>query len=341
MCSFRRVEATRPAQDFQPTGLTYYAHTANSDPLRLERGEGKGEVSSCSPLRSSQSGLESRREGWQPLNVHLSNVARLAKGFGALFGLAAEAERVGLLHDLGKYAERFQARLRNPAIQGINHWAAGTAQAASVKAWAVAFAADGHHTGIPALNDNTAGISLRQTVAKFASPETRSELTGQCPEDLEELLARFANDNLQLPPFSPRPIEDRFAEALRTRMLLSCLVDADRLDTEQHFDAIQSGQRAVPELRPEQALAALQRDLQSKSSDGPVNALRRQLLQDCLNAAEKPPGLFTLTAPTGSGKTLSSLAFALNHIAHHNAALTTDDPRRFHRVIVVNRQPST
>jgi CRISPR-associated helicase Cas3/CRISPR-associated endonuclease Cas3-HD len=287
--------------------VNYYAHTANNG------------------------------ENWQPLSVHLRNVADLAKQFDLPLGLSAqsEAELAGLLHDLGKYAARFQERLRNPTIHGINHWAAGTVRARTMNAWAVAFAADGHHTGIPALNDSAAGISLRQTVEKFAKSETRCELTGQCPEDLEELLERFANDNLQLPSFSPSPIEDRFAEALRTRMIFSCLVDADFLDTEQHFNAIQSGLRAVPELQSEQALAALQRDLESKSSDGSVNALRRQLLQDCLKAAEKLPGLFTLTAPTGSGKTLSSLAFALRHIVHHNTALATDDPRRFRRVIVV------
>jgi CRISPR-associated endonuclease/helicase Cas3 len=274
-------------------------------------------------------------ERWQLLSAHLRNVADLAEKFATPLNLGAEAKLAGLLHDLGKYANRFQARLHDNSIHGINHWAAGTAQARIVNAWAVAFAADGHHTGIPALNDNTSGISLRQTVAKFAALETRSELTGQCPEDLVELLARFSNDNLQLPPFSPCSIEDRFGEALRTRMLLSCLVDADRLDTEQHFNATQSSLRAVPELQPEQALAILMRDLESKSSAGSVNALRRQLLQDCLKAAAKAPGLFTLTAPTGSGKTLSSLAFALKHIAQHNAALAADAPRRFRRVIVV------
>lgn len=274
-------------------------------------------------------------EQWQPLSEHLRNVALLAKGFATPLDLAEEAELVGLLHDLGKYAERFQARLRNPAIHGINHWAGGAVQARTMNAWAVAFAADGHHTGIPALNDNTAGISLRQTVEMFAAPETRNELTGQCPESLEELLDRFAKDELQVPPFSPSPIVDRFAEALRTRMIFSCLVDADFLDTEQHFNATQAGLRRVPELQPEQALAALEHDLQSRSSDGSVNALRRQLLHDCLNAAERLRGLFTLTAPTGSGKTLSSLAFALKHIAHHNSALPLKDRRRFRRVVVV------
>ena len=64
-------------------------------------------------------------EKWQPLSEHLRNVADLAKKFATPPGLATEAELVGLLHDLGKYTERFQARLRNPTIHGINHWAAG------------------------------------------------------------------------------------------------------------------------------------------------------------------------------------------------------------------------
>jgi len=274
---------------------------------------------------------------WQLLAVHLRNVANLAKQFAAPLGLAAEAELAGLLHDLGKYAERFQSRLRNPAIHGINHWAAGTAHAAALKAWSVAFAADGHHTGIPALNEAEAGMPLRQTVSSFADSNRRLELTGQCPEDGDTLLSRFNHDGLTLPPFSPRAVgkEQRFDEALRARMLLSCLVDADRLDTENHFDSSQTAERIVPALQPERALQLLRQCLDSKPTDGPVNALRKQLLHDCLSAAAKSPGLFTLTAPTGSGKTLSSLAFALQHIVHHNARLAENDPHRFRRVIVV------
>jgi len=118
-------------------------------------------------------------------------------------------------------------------------------------------------------------------------------------------------------------------------MLFSCLVDADFLDTEQHFNPAQEKQRIVPDLQPERALEILKIHLAAKSSDGPVNALRKQLLDDCLIAAKKSTGLFTLTAPTGSGKTLSSLAFALQHIIHHNAKLDQNDPRRFRRIIVV------
>jgi CRISPR-associated helicase Cas3/CRISPR-associated endonuclease Cas3-HD len=305
---------------FQVEGqrVKYYAHTAvgkNGTPL---------------PECSGQ---------WQPLATHLSNVAQLAGQFAAPFNLTnltEEAKLAGLLHDLGKYAERFQARLKNPTIHGINHWAAGAVHAAqNLKAFAVAFAADGHHTGIPALHENDAGVSLQTTVRKFADNNRRLELTGQCPESLGQLIARFSQDGLELPSFSPSKIQDKFAEAFRSRMLFSCLVDADFLDTENHFSPELGRQRIAPDLQPDRALEILKKHLAAKSSAGPVNALRKQLLNDCFGAAQKPPGLFTLTAPTGSGKTLSSLAFALQHIIHHNAKFALDDSRRFRRIIVV------
>lgn len=274
---------------------------------------------------------------WQLLSEHLRNVSALAERLAAPLNLAPQGELAGLLHDLGKYAERFQARLHDPSVRGINHWAAGTTRARELNAWSVAFSVDGHHTGIPALNSNESGRSLRQTVEAFADTNHRLELTGHCPESIEELLSRLKHDGLQEPAYSPRAItkEQRFAEALRTRMLFSCLVDADFLDTEKHFDVNQTKLRAVPDLQVERALEILLHCLESKPSDGAVNALRRQLRGDCLSAAEKSPGLFTLTAPTGSGKTLSSLAFALQHIVHHNAELSVSDARRFRRIIVV------
>jgi CRISPR-associated endonuclease/helicase Cas3 len=267
---------------------------------------------------------------WQPLAVHLRNVADLAKQFAAPLGLGEEAEAAGLLHDVGKFACRFQARLHDPSIHGINHWTAGARVAARFKAL-LDYVIDGHHTGLPAFEH------LQQALRKMDIPSSAREHTG-CEESVAELLSRLEAAGLRVPSALPHPGKNHFANALRARMIFSCLVDADFLDTEKHFCPEAVKQREVPPLQAELALrhviSHLSR-LQSASADGPVTRIRRQLLADCLTAAERPPGLFTLTAPTGSGKTWASLAFALKHIECRNAELAGEDPRRLRRVIVV------
>lgn len=272
---------------------------------------------------------------WQPLADHLRAVARRAYLHGAPLGLAEEAELAGLLHDLGKYAQRFQQRLKSPAtVSGVNHWAAGAFAASKMKHTAAAYVIDGHHTGIPARTDTTQGESLQQTLLKFTEASARKELTS-CPESGEDLLALLKADGITLPTPQATRCPDAFANAMRTRMMFSCLVDADFLDTEQHFDGSILPLRTVPDLQPERALELLMTRLRRFSTEGAVNQTRARLLADCLAASQQPQGLFTLTAPTGSGKTLASLAFALSHIALHNARLAPDDPQRFRRIIVV------
>lgn len=281
------------------------------------------------------------KETWQELRDHLKGVAERARRFARPCQMAEEGESAGLLHDLGKYALRFQARLCNPkVIHGINHWAAGAACAIERRSWAVAFAVDGHHTGLPAFESSDArnvseASTLREVAEKVRIPDEWKKFTGRCVEPLPELLERLRADGLTLPKLTARPVNDKFAEALRTRFLFSCLVDADRLDTAEHSNPGQEKARQAPALEPERALALLEQFLGEKSAPTAVNQLRARLLSDCLNKAEEPPGLFTLTAPTGSGKTLASLAFALRHIIHHNAALAADDPWRLRRIIMV------
>ncbi len=290
--------------------MIYYAHTADDpDGNRLPESSGK----------------------WQLLADHLRNVANLAAQFAAPFGASEEARFAGLLHDLGKYAARFQARLRDPSIHGINHWAAGATHAFLMGRPIVAFPIDGHHTGLPAAR----GVGgLEQTLRAFRDDKERPNLTG-CAEDVPVLLARLAADGITLPLLPAKRETDHFAAALRARFLLSALADADFLDTENHFDPETAASRQSGSLRETRALEKLLDHLTAKASNSDLGRLRRELLDSCLARAESGPGLFTLTAPTGSGKTLASLAFALRHVARHNRDLGPEDPRRFRRIIVV------
>jgi CRISPR-associated endonuclease/helicase Cas3 len=156
--------------------VNYYAHTA-------VRSDG-------TPERDTAN--------WQLLSTHLRNVAELAKRFADPLGLGAEARLAGLLHDLGKYARRFQDRLHDNSIHGINHWAAGTAHAGeTLKQLAVAFAVDGHHAGIPALDGSE---SLKQTVKRRAGQKAWQESEGQLPKSIAQPMKVKSAKR----PFGPR-----------------------------------------------------------------------------------------------------------------------------------------
>lgn len=247
---------------------------------------------------------------WQPLADHLRNVANLAKAFAAPLGLEAEAEIAGLLHDLGKYRSKFQQMLlgQRGASTATQHAVFGAAWAFQCvqqdnRLAGTAFAVAGHHAGLHDLGD------LQQLVVapKLHPIDTASEL-----------LPRFEGELGPLPPApSPPPwVTDALATDLYTRLLFSCLIDADRLDTAcwPHTP--------VPDktLEADRLLAAVQAERQRKSEanpDSPLAAVRNQIFEACLVRATQPQGFFSLTVPTGGGKTLSSMAFALAHAKAH------------------------
>ncbi len=247
---------------------------------------------------------------WQPLIEHLRNGAALAKGFAAPLGLEMEAEFAGLLHDLGKYRPEFQQMLR-----GERGSSAETQHAVFGAAWAfdrveqenklagTAFAIAGHHAGLHDLGD------LQQLVAapKLRPLETARDLVQLLEGELGPIPAAA----------SPPPwVTDAFATDLYTRLLFSCLVDADRLDTACWPDTPQPDKP----LEADRLLAAVQTERQRKSEanpDSPLAALRNRIFDACLAQAAQPQGFFSLTVPTGGGKTLSSMAFALAHAKAH------------------------
>jgi CRISPR-associated helicase Cas3/CRISPR-associated endonuclease Cas3-HD len=268
-----------------------------------------------------------RREDWEPLREHLTLVADRAAGFAEPFNAATEAQAAGLLHDVGKYSEKFLLRLENRA-KGLDHWSLGAWMALKeykLNGAAAALAIQGHHLGLPEAGASLDG--LRDLEPKKLAAHHPQGLTLTEP-DPSVLLRRLSDDGIALPAVERSCLDaeaSRLARMLQVRMLFSTLVDADFIETEAHFEGQREGRRLYrpegPALDPATAMAALEAHLKDLARDseaaGHVVGLRQDLLAACREAAEAEPGLFTLTAPTGSGKTLAMLAFALEHARRH------------------------
>lgn len=256
------------------------------------------------------------------LKDHLASVSALAKSHIADFPYADEAGLAGMLHDLGKYGDRFQARLRGED-SGLDHWSQGASLALTkFKAVAAALAIEGHHIGLQRGSKD----SLRRLLPDKLLSAVLQGLALSDP-DLGRLQSRAADDGLTFPQpaaFTVTSWEQALPAMLDVRMLFSCLVDADFLDTEAHFNGNKQGKRprkAGLNLDAGKALAALDSYMaglrSSTHAQTDVKAVRETLWGDVVQAGELSPGLFTLTAPTGSGKTLAMLRFALEHAVRY------------------------
>lgn len=265
----------------------------------------------------------------EPLREHLKSVAVRAAQYASAFGADGEAYLAGLLHDLGKYGVLFQRRLRG-LEKGIDHWSAGAWTAFTScrhKGMAAALAIQGHHLGLQqASKDALRELDLRKL-------DVRHPFNLKLSEPTEEvLLQRLQEDGLALP--NPQDLAESVygglgappaAAMLDVRMLFSALVDADFIETEAHFQGLPDGSKNYrsPGIPLDTGWAFsilldhLEETAEKSRASAHVNLLRADLLNACLGTADSPQGIFTLTAPTGTGKTLSSLAFALKHANVH------------------------
>jgi len=256
------------------------------------------------------------------LDEHLQGVAKLAGEFAAAFNNQDWAHLSGLWHDLGKYRDAFQKYIKSVSgydaeahIEGapgrVDHSTAGAIHAIEklgMQGRVLAYLIAGHHAGLPDWNSVTGGnSSLFQRIE-------RGKQNGYLQE---ALLACHAADILDQPRPASLPPQGSFA--LWIRMLFSCLVDADFLDTETFMDGkkseLRTGYPTLPELKS--AFDLYMTDKAANAKVGTVNRIRADVLRQCRDKAALPSGLFSLTVPTGGGKTLSSMAFALNHAVQH------------------------
>jgi len=261
------------------------------------------------------------RSDWQTLPDHLMAVAGLAAERGSKFGARRAAALAGILHDLGKYSAAFQRRLDGSG-EAVDHSTAGAKHVGRLvvggadrgMAELIAYAIAGHHAGLPDREGETGSLTERLDKSiEPLDPAWAQELSPE-PNDLMPGFRWEERDRSRL----------AFQLGFLGRMIFSCLVDADFLDTEAFYARAEGRRvdRTWPRLPVvvDGLIAAFDAHMAEKRKAAPettVNHLREEVLTHVRGRAGEAPGIFTLTVPTGGGKTLASLAFALDHARHH------------------------
>ncbi len=239
----------------------------------------------------------------QSNDEHQHGVADIAGRFAAQFGMGSYGSVLGLLHDKGKEQADFQTYIRKvsgmcPELIVKNHPNHAYVGALIAKKYYprmlpfLAYPIMGHHTGL------------------YDYPDYESKLRLPIPSDVD---ASPCGIDLKLPHFSSTPKPYDFNHVIR--MLFSCLVDADFLDTERYMRpeefAHRKGKKSLQELKP--MLDDYLSRLKAGATPSPLNEIRNEIQNLCLKNSASSPGFYSLTVPTGGGKTLSSLVWAMNH----------------------------
>jgi len=276
---------------------------------------------------------------WSTQNIleHSNNVAKLSSLFAGSFGNEDWGYLCGKIHDIGKIKSTWQGYIRNATgynndspiedSEKGNHSTAGAIlildkfyshknQVEKLKSLLLAYIIAGHHAGLLDYNEGE-GASLTSRIFKSATEIKNEELNQiNCSDEEKKLL------DIELPITKPAGGKINYPEHMHLwiRMLFSSLVDADYLDTEAfmypELSELRGNYPTITELKDR--FDVFMSEMAGNAPDTYVNRQRNYVLQQCIEKGKDKPGFFSLTVPTGGGKTLSAMAFALEHALTHN-----------------------
>lgn len=237
------------------------------------------------------------------LSKHLRETARLAESYACFDEYKRLFSLAGLLHDLGKYQQQFQHYLRNGGRRGsVPHAAWGASYARKLKLDSLSFVIDGHHKGLP----------NREACTSSTNPYVKNDV-----DNFEDVIKACLTDlgisESDLMLIKPQTFGDLYRSELFIRYLFSSLTDGDWLSTEEHFEPGKSALRPESTLPIEFMLCKLEEEFASKSKAGEINILRNKARKEAIDKTLLPIGSYSLSLPTGMGKTLTSLEWALRH----------------------------